>query len=383
MKPSEKPLSPNFSSGPCAKHPNWSINSLEGALVGRSHRAKIAKERIQSVIDESKALLGLPEDYVCGIVPASDTGAIEMAMWSLLGARGVDVLAWESFGSTWVGDILNELKLTNARKFVADYGQLPDLNAVDFSNDVVFTFNGTTSGVRLKNLDWIPEDREGLAICDATSAVFAMDMDYSKLDVITWSWQKVMGGEAAHGMIALSPRAVKRLETHVPPWPVPKLFRLANKKKLIKSIFEGGIINTPSMICVEDVLDALKWVESVGGTKGLIKISSENLKIVEDWISKSENFKFMCEDKNLRSSTSITVLIKDEWFTKHNEEDQRGVLKKLFSLLEKEGVANDINGYPKAPPSIRIWGGSTVQNSDMKALLPWIDWAYNSVKSNA
>jgi len=313
----------------------------------------------------------------------SNTGALEAALWSLLGNRGVDILAWENFGKDWVIDILDQLKIKDVNSYVTDYGILPDLSKVNFKNDVVFTWNGTTAGVRIPNGDWIPEDREGLTICDATSGIFAMDIDYSKLDVITWSWQKVLGAEAAHGMIALSPRAVQRLESHVPAWPIPKLFRLASKKKLIKGIFEGGTINTPSMICVEDGLDALNWVESIGGTKELVKISNENLKIVEDWIDNSDTFKFMCQDKSARSSTSITILIKDDWFTKFNEEDQRGVLKKLFSLLEKEGVANDINGYPKAPPSIRIWGGSTVQNSDMKALLPWIDWAYNSIKNNA
>jgi len=382
-KPSVRPDNPNFSSGPCSKRPGWSIDVLKNTPIGRSHRHKVCKEKLNEVIVKSKKILQLPEDYLVGVMTGSNTGALEAALWSLLGNRGVDVMAWENFGKDWVIDILDQLQIKDVNSYVTDYGILPDLSKVNFKNDVVFTWNGTTAGVRIPNGDWIPDDREGLTICDATSGIFAMDMDYSKLDVITWSWQKVLGAEAAHGMIVLSPRAVKRLETHVPPWPIPKLFRLASKKKLIKAIFEGGIINTPSMICVEDGLDALNWVESVGGTKELVKISNQNLKIVEDWIDKSDNFKFMCEDKNIRSSTSITVLIKDEWFIKHNEDDQRGVLKKLFSLLEKEGVANDINGYPKAPPSIRIWGGSTVQNSDMKALLPWIDWAYDSVKNNA
>ncbi len=382
-KPNLKPENPNFSSGPCSKRPGWTIDVLKDSPIGRSHRHKVCKERLNEAIVKSKKILNLPDNYLVGVMTGSNTGALEAAMWSLLGQRGVDVLAWENFGKDWVIDIIEQFKMKNVNSHVTDYGILPDLTKVNFKNDVVFTWNGTTAGVRIPNGDWIPDDREGLTICDATSGIFAMDIDCKKLDVITWSWQKVLGAEAAHGMIALSPHAVERLETYTPTWPVPKLFRLANKKKLIKAIFEGGIINTPSMICVEDALDALKWVESVGGTEGLIKISNENLKICEDWISKSENFKFMCADKNLRSSTSITVLIKDEWFTKHNEEDQRGLLKKLFSLLEKEGVANDINGYPKAPPSIRIWGGSTVQNSDMKALLPWIDWAYNSIKNNA
>jgi len=382
-KPDKKPSNPNFSSGPTAKRPGWSILNLQSSLVSRSHRSIECKKKLKEVIDRSKDLLELPQDYLLCIMPGSNTGALEASLWSMLGARGVDVLAWENFGKDWVIDVVDQLKIKDVNSYVTDYGILPDLTKVNFKNDVIFTWNGTTAGVRIPNGDWIPESREGLTICDATSGIFAMDIDYSKLDVITWSWQKVLGAEAAHGMLALSPRAVQRLETHVPSWPIPKLFRLASKKKLIKGIFEGGTINTPSMLCVEDGLDSLNWVESVGGTKELVKISNENLKIVEDWINNSDIFKFMCQDKSSRSSTSITLLIKDEWFNKFNEEDQRGVLKKLFSLLEKEGVANDINGYPKAPPSIRIWGGSTVQNSDMKALLPWIDWAYNSIKNNA
>ena len=382
-KPKVKPSNTNFSSGPCAKRPGWTIDILKNTPIGRSHRHKVCKEKLNEVIIKSKKILQLPNGYQVGIMTGSNTGALESALWSLLGLKGVDILAWENFGKDWVTDVVNQLKIKDVNSHIADYGKLPDLGKVNFDNDVIFTWNGTTSGVRVPDANWIPGDRKGLTICDATSGIFAMDMDCSKLDVITWSWQKVLGAEAAHGMIAISPRAVERLESHTPPWPIPKLFRLASKKKLIKGIFEGGTINTPSMICVEDGLDALNWVESVGGTKELVNISNQNLKIVEEWIEKSDNFKFMCEDKKIRSSTSITVLVKDDWFTKHNEEDQRGVLKKLFSLLEKEGVANDINGYPKAPPSIRIWGGSTVQNSDMKALLPWIDWAYNSIKNNA
>ena len=382
-KPKVKPSNTNFSSGPCAKRPGWTIDILKNTPIGRSHRHKVCKEKLNEVIIKSKKILQLPDGYHVGIMTGSNTGALESALWSLLGLKGVDILAWENFGKDWVTDVVNQLKIKNVNSHIAEYGKLPDLGKVNFDNDVIFTWNGTTSGVRVPDANWIPGDRKGLTICDATSGIFAMDIDYSKLDVITWSWQKVLGAEAAHGMIAISPRAIERLESHTPSWPIPKLFRLASKKKLIKGIFEGGTINTPSMICVEDGLDALNWVESLGGTKELINISNQNLKIVEDWIEKSDNFKFMCEDKNIRSSTSITVLIKDEWFTKHNEEDQRGVLKKLFSLLEKEGVANDINGYPKAPPSIRIWGGSTIQNSDIKTLLPWIDWAYNSVKNNA
>jgi len=313
----------------------------------------------------------------------SNTGALESALWSLLGSKGVDVLAWENFGKDWVIDVLEQLKVKDVTAHKADYGLIPDLKKVNFNNDVVFTWNGTTSGVRVPNADWIPDNREGLTICDATSGIFSMEIDFNKLDVITWSWQKVLGGEAAHGMLALSPRAIKRLETHTPNWPIPKLFRLASKKKLIKGIFEGSTINTPSMICVEDVIDSLNWVESVGGTTELIKISDKNLKIVEDWVNNSDWVKFMNDDKTTRSSTSICLVIKDEWFKKFNEDEQKDIIKKVVSKLDNEGIAKDINGYPKAPPSLRLWGGATVQNNDMRALLPWIDWAYNSVKNNA
>ena len=382
-KPSSKPANSNFSSGPCTKRPGWNINLLKNSPVGRSHRSKECKNKLKEAIDKSKQVLKLPSSYSLAIMAGSNTGALESAMWSLLGCKGVDVLAWENFGKDWVIDVLEQLKIKNVNAHEADYGSIPDLKKVNFNNDVVFTWNGTTSGVRVPNAEWIPDDREGLTICDATSGIFSMDIDFNKLDVITWSWQKVLGGEAAHGMLALSPRAIKRLETHTPNWPIPKLFRLANKKKLIKGIFEGSTINTPSMICVEDVLDSLNWVESVGGTSELIKISNENLKIVEDWVGKSDWVKFMNDNKKTRSSTSITLLIKDEWFKKFNEDEQKDFIKKVISKLDSEGVAKDINGYPKAPPSFRLWGGATVQNNDMKALLPWIDWAYNSVKNNA
>ena len=382
VKPSSKPTNPNFSSGPCAKRPGWELSVLKNTPMGRSHRSKECKDKLNQTIVKSKQVLKLPDSYSLAIMAGSNTGALEAAMWSMLGYKGVDVLAWENFGKDWVIDVLEQLKIENVNSYVTDYGILPDLKKVNFKNDVIFTWNGTTAGVRIPNGDWIPDDREGLTICDATSGIFAMDIDYSKLDVITWSWQKVLGGEAAHGMLALSPRALKRLETYTPKWPIPKLFKLANKKKIIKGVFEGATINTPSMICVEDVLDSLKWVETVGGTKELIKISNENLRIVEDWVSKSDWIKFMCEDKNTRSSTSITLLIKDEWFNKFSEEEQRNVIKKIVSKLDKEGVAKDIIGYPKAPPSLRLWGGATVQNNDMKALLPWIDWAYHSVKND-
>jgi len=382
-KPANKPSNPNFSSGPCAKRPGWNINLLKNSPVGRSHRSKECKNKLKQAIEKSKQVLKLPSSYSLAIMAGSNTGALESALWSLLGCKGVDVLAWENFGKDWVIDVLDQLKIENVNTHKADYGSLPDLSKINFKNDVVFVWNGTTSGVRVPDANWIPDDREGLTICDATSGIFSMDIDFSKLDVITWSWQKVLGGEAAHGMLALSPRAIKRLETHTPNWPIPKLFRLSNKKKLIKGVFEGSTINTPSMICVEDVLDSLNWVESVGGTSELIKISNENLKIVEDWVSISSWVKFMIDNKKTRSSTSITLLIKDEWFKKFNEDEQKDFIKKVISKLDSEGVAKDINGYPKAPPSFRLWGGATVQNNDMKALLPWIDWAYNSVKNNA
>ena len=382
IKPTSKPTNPNFSSGPCAKRPGWELSVLKNTPIGRSHRSKECKDKLNQAIVKSKQVLKLPDSYALAIMTGSNTGALEAAMWSLLGYKGVDVLAWENFGKDWVIDVLEQLKIENVNSYVADYGKLPDLKKVNFKNDVIFTWNGTTAGVRVPDAQWIPDSREGLTMCDATSGIFAMDIDFNKLDVISWSWQKVLGGEAAHGMLALSPRALKRLETYTPKWPIPKLFRLANKKKVIKGIFEGATINTPSMICVEDVLDSLNWVESVGGTSELIKISNENLKIVEAWVNSSDWVKFMCEDKNTRSSTSITLLIKDEWFNKFGEEEQRNVIKKIVSKLDKEGVAKDIIGYPKAPPSLRLWGGATVQNNDMKALLPWIDWAYHSAKNN-
>jgi phosphoserine aminotransferase len=382
VKPTNKPSNPNFSSGPCAKRPGWELSVLKNTPIGRSHRSKECKDKLNQAIVKSKQVLKLPDSYSLAIMTGSNTGALEAAMWSLLGCKGVDVLAWDNFGKDWIIDVLEQLKIEDVNSYVADYGKLPDLKKVNFNHDVIFTWNGTTAGVRVPDAKWIPDNRDGLTICDATSGIFAMDIDFNKLDVTTWSWQKVLGGEAAHGMLALSPRALKRLETYTPQWPIPKLFKLANKKKLIKGIFEGATINTPSMICVEDVLDSLNWVESVGGTSELIKISNENLKIVETWVNSSDWIKFMCEDKNTRSSTSITLLIKDEWFNKFGEEEQRNVIKKIVSKLDKEGVAKDIIGYPKAPPSLRLWGGATVQNNDMKALLPWIDWAYHSAKNN-
>jgi phosphoserine aminotransferase len=380
-KPNIKPKNPNFSSGPCSKRPGWDISVLKNSQTGRSHRSKECKKKLKEVIVKSKQVLKLPDSYKLAIMPGSNTGALEAAMWSLLGYKGVDVLSWESFGNDWAIDVLEQLKVKNINTHKADYGKLPDLNKVNFNNDVIFVWNGTTSGVCVPDAKWIPDNREGLTICDATSAIFATDIDFNKLDVITWSWQKVLGGEAAHGMLALSPRAIKRLETYIPQWPIPKLFRIADNKKLIKGIFEGSTINTPSMICVEDVLDSLNWVESIGGTDELMKISNKNLQIVTDWVNSSDWIKFMCNEPKARSSTSIALQIKDEWFNKFSEDEQKDLIKKIVSQLCDEDIVHDINGYPKAPPSLRLWGGPTVKNSDMKILLPWIDWAYKNVRN--
>ncbi len=382
-KPTTKPSNPCFSSGPCAKRPNWSLAALEDAALGRSHRAKIGKTKLKEVIDRSREILGIPSDYVLGIVPASDTGAIEMAMWSLLGARGVDVLAWESFGKGWATDCKKQLKLKDLRVIESAYGELPDLKSVDWSRDVVFTWNGTTSGVRVPNADWIPANREGLAICDATSATFAMDMDFSKLDVVTWSWQKALGGEGAHGMLALSPRAVARLTSYTPSWPLPKIFQLTKDGKLIDGIFVGETINTPSMLCVEDALDGLKWADSVGGLKGLIARSQANLSILEKWVSASDWIAFLCQDKASRSNTSVTFVIADAWYQSQSAEAQAKALKDFTTLLEKENVAYDIGAYRDAPTGLRIWAGATVESSDITALTHWLDWAWAEVKHSA
>ena len=381
MKPEIKPDRPFFSSGPCAKRPGWSLASLEDALVGRSHRAANAKARIKEVIDRSKELLGIPDDYVCGIVPASDTGSVEMAMWTLLGQRGVEMCAWESFGSGWTTDALKQLKLENVNRHEADYGQLPDLTKVNFDNDVVFTFNGTTSGVRVPNLDWIPDDRGGLAICDATSAVFAMDLDYSKLDVVTWSWQKVMGGEGAHGMIVLSPRAIERLESYTPAWPLPKIFRLTKGGKLIKGIFEGATINTISMLCIEDALDGLRWAESLGGLSALLNRSQANLQAVADWVDATDWVDFLAESVETRSSTSICLKITAPWYQALAPEEQAAKAKQIVKLLDAEGVGYDFGSYRDAPPGIRIWGGATVDTADIQAFLPWLDWAFAQIQN--
>ena len=381
-KPNLKPANPNFSSGPTTKRPGWTTKHLEFALLGRSHRSPDCKARLKNVIEESKNILALPKDYLLGIMPGSDTGAIEAALWCLLGQRGVDVLAWENFGKDWVIDVVDQLQITNRNVHVADYGDLPNLSHVNFANDVIFTWNGTTSGVKVPDGDWIPSDREGLTICDATSAIFAMPIDYEKCDVLTWSWQKVLGGEAAHGMIALSPRAIERLTTYVPQWPIPKAFRLAENKKLISDIFEGNTINTPSMMCVEDILDTLEWVKGLGGIKELFKRSDKTLQYISEWINNNSSFEFMNQTEKTRSNTGITFLIKDDWFKNSGETKQREIMNEIFELLYKENVAYDINGYPKAPPSFRIWGGGTVEPEDVNALLPWIDWAYGESKAN-
>ena len=380
-KPNSKPKNPNFSSGPTTKRPNWSLSNLEKALLGRSHRSSECKLRLKEVIDQSKKTLNLPDNYLLGIMPGSDTGALEASMWSLLGARGVEILAWENFGKDWVIDVVEELKIAAPKVCEADYGQLPDLKKVDFSKDVIFTWNGTTSGVKVPNGDWIPSDRQGLTICEATSALFAMPIDYEKCDVITWSWQKVLGGEAAHGMLALSPRAVERLETYRPMWPVPKAFRLARKKKLISGIFEGATINTPSMLCVEDALDTLNWVESIGGLNQLIARSNQSLNYISQWINQTSWVEFLNPNQETRSNTGITFKIKETWFTSMDEDKQRAAMKEMTEILANEKVAKDINGYPKAPPSFRVWGGGTVEPGDIKLLLPWIEWAYQQVKS--
>ncbi len=379
--PATRPANPRFSSGPCAKRPGWTLDALSGAFLGRSHRATGPKARLAEVITRSKAVLGMPEGWRLGIVPASDTGAVEMALWSLLGARGVDVLAWESFSKDWGTDVIKQLKLPDARVIGAPYGQLPDLASVDFSRDVVFVWNGTTSGVRLADGDWIPAGREGLTICDATSAAFAMDLPWDKLDVVTWSWQKVLGGEAAHGMLALSPRAVARLESHKPAWPMPKIFRMTKDGKLNEGIFKGETINTPSMLAVEDAVDGLAWAESLGGLKGLIARSEANLAAIAGWVEGSSWAAFLAEVPATRSCTSICLTIKAPWFAALDAAAQAAAAKKLAGLLEKEGVALDAGAYRDAPPGLRIWGGATVETADIEALLPWLDWAFAQVEA--
>ena len=381
LRPAVKPANPRFSSGPCAKRPGWTIAALEPALLGRSHRAATPKARLAEVIERSKAVLGMPEGWRLGIVPASDTGAVEMALWSLLGPRGVDILAWESFSKDWATDVVKQLKLADARVLDAPYGRLPDLAQVDAARDVVFVWNGTTSGVRLANADFISDAREGLSICDATSAAFAMELPWHKLDVVTWSWQKVLGGEAAHGMLALSPRAVARLESYKPAWPMPKIFRMTKDGKLNEGIFKGETINTPSMLCVEDALDGLRWAESVGGLNGLVARSEANLAAIARWVATKPGFDFLAVDAATRSCTSICLTITAPWFTVMGEQAQAAAAKKLASLLEKEGVALDAGAYRDAPPGLRIWGGATVETADIEALIPWLDWALATVEA--
>ncbi|HEU4550401.1 MAG TPA: phosphoserine transaminase [Rhizomicrobium sp.] len=376
--PAVRPARPFFSSGPCAKRPGWTPENLKNALLGRSHRSKPGKARLKAAVDRTRAILGVPADYRIAIVPASDTGAVEMALWSLLGPLEIDIYAWESFGEDWVTDTVKQLKL-KAEVHKAPYGRLPEMKAHK-NRDTVFLWNGTTSGVKVPNGDWIPADRDGLTICDATSAVFAMELPWDKLDVVTFSWQKVLGGEAAHGMLILSPNAVARLESHTPHWPLPKIFRMTKAGKIVEGIFQGETINTPSMLALEDYLDALNWAESVGGLKGLIARSNANLKALEDWVAKSDWCAFLAEDKAVRSNTSVCLKITDPWFTALSDEAKADAAKKIASVLDKEGVALDIAGYRAAPPGLRIWCGATVDTADVAALTPWLDWAWAQVK---
>jgi phosphoserine aminotransferase len=380
-KPATRPVNIHFSSGPCAKRPGWSLDRLNRAFLGRSHRAKEGKARLKLAIDKTKALLGLPAGYVCGIVPASDTGAYEMAMWTMLGARGVDALAWESFGKGWVTDISKQLEIKDLRVIEAEYGRLPDLKSVDFDRDVLFTWNGTTSGVRVPDGDWIAARRGGLTFADATSAVFAQAIDWTKVDVATFSWQKALGGEAAHGMLILSPRAIERLETYTPPWPLPKLFRLTKGGKFMKEVFEGETINTPSMLCVEDYLDALKWAESIGGLPALIARADASARTLLDWVERTPWLENLAIDPATRSNTSVCLKIVDPAIARLPLEAQRAFVKQLEALLEKEGAACDIAGHRDAPPSLRIWCGSTVETADVAALTPWLVWAFAETKA--
>jgi len=378
-KPNSRPLNPNFGSGPCSKRPGWSLAALEAAMLGRSHRAAEPKARIEAVIERSKSILGMPADWVLAVVPGSDTGAVEMALWSLLGQRPVDVLSFETFSTTWANDIVKQLKLKDARVLEAKFGELPDVAQLNPAHDIVLAWNGTTSGARMPGGDALPENREGLVICDATSAAFAMVLPWNKLDVVTWSWQKVLGGEAAHGMIALSRRAVARLESYVPAWPLPKVFRMTSGGKLNAGLFRGETINTPSMLCVEDALDGLQWAESVGGLSGLIARSEANLAAVAAWEAKCDWAEFLCADPASRSSTAICLRITAPWFLALDPEIQFKTSRKLAALLDKEGVAYDIASYRDAPPGLRIWGGATIEASDMALLMPWLDWAYAQV----
>jgi phosphoserine aminotransferase len=379
-KPIVRPAVPHFSSGPCAKRPGWSLSALTDAAVGRSHRSKLGKAKLKRAINLTREVLEVPPDYRIGVVPASDTGAVEMALWSLLGSRPVTMLAWESFGEGWVTDVAKELKLREVTILKAAYGELPDLAKVDPASDVVFTWNGTTSGVRVPNADWIAAERQGLAICDATSACFAQALDWRKLDVVTFSWQKALGGEAAHGMLILSPRAVQRLESHVPPWPLPKIFRLTKAGKLNQGIFEGETINTPSMLCVEDYIDALSWAKSIGGLKALMARADANAKVIADWVRSTPWIEFLAKDPATRSNTSVCLKIVDPRVAKLSAEAQAAFVKAIGAALEKEGVAYDIDAHRDAPSGLRIWCGSTVERADLEALTAWLDWAFAQSK---
>ncbi|AWM26360.1 phosphoserine aminotransferase [Sinorhizobium fredii USDA 205] len=380
-KPAVRPANTHFSSGPCAKRPGWTLEALSDAALGRSHRAKIGKTKLKQAIDLTREILEVPADYRIGIVPASDTGAVEMALWSLLGARGVDMLAWESFGAGWVTDVVKQLKLADIRRFEADYGELPDLSKVDFDRDVVFTWNGTTSGVRVPNADFIPADRKGLTICDATSAAFAQELDFAKLDVVTFSWQKVLGGEGAHGVLILSPRAVERLMTYAPAWPLPKIFRLTSGGKLIEGIFSGETINTPSMLCVEDYIDALLWAKSVGGLKGLIARADANAGAIHRFVDANAWIANLAIKTETRSNTSVCLKIVDKDVSALDADAQAAFAKGVVALLEKEGVAFDIGHYRDAPSGLRIWAGATIETADMEALMPWLSWAFETQKA--
>ncbi len=382
-KPASRPNVPHFSSGPCAKRPGWNAQNLKDAALGRSHRAKTGKAKLKLAIELTREVLEVPAGYRIGIVPASDTGAVEMALWSLLGARPVTTIAWESFGEGWVSDIVKELKLKDVTNLHAGYGEIPDLSKVDPASDIVFTWNGTTSGVRVPNADWISAKREGLTICDATSAAFAMHLPWPKLDVVTWSWQKALGGEAGHGMLALSPRAVERLETYTPPWPLPKLFRLTSKNKLIEGVFRGETINTPSMLCVEDAIDSLKWAERVGGLDALVARVEGNLAAVAAWVEHSSWARFLAEDPRTRSCTSIQLSIVDPWFLGLSPEGRFKAVRSMTARLEAEGVGYDLASHRASPPGIRIWAGATVERSDVEALLPWLDWAWDEERDAA
>ena len=380
--PGVRPANPHFSSGPCAKRPGWSLQALTDAVLGRSHRSKIGKAKLKRAIDLTREVLQVPADYRIGIVPASDTGAVEMALWSLLGARPVTMLAWESFGEGWVTDVAKQLKLKDVTTLKAGYGELPDLAKIDWKTDVVFTWNGTTSGVRVPNGDWIAANREGLAICDATSAAFAQKLDWPKLDVTTFSWQKVLGGEAAHGILILSPRAAERLKTYSPPWPLPKIFRLTNNGKIIEGIFEGETINTPSMLCVEDYLDALNWAKSIGGLNALLARSDANAKAIADWAARTSWVDFLAKEAATRSNTSVCLKVVDPEIQKLPAEAQAAFVKNLGAILEKEGVAYDIDAYRDAPPGLRVWCGATVETRDVEALTAWLDWAFVKAKES-